>query len=180
MDDIKANRQNAFLWAIFHNDLPKVKSLYDKKYIDLAAKNDGLEEALDKGYLDIVKYLVEKGAEFKDKNKSLIRAAYTGDLDLVKYLIKNGASVRSNDNKALELAIAFEKTDVINYFFNTTYLEDMNKLRKKCGDDFTEECLIEYNNTGTLDAQYKITKDFIKNIKNYFNMSGGKRLSKKY
>ena len=48
MDDIKVNRQNAFLWAIYYNDLEKVKSLYDKKYIDIATKNDGLEEALDR------------------------------------------------------------------------------------------------------------------------------------
>ena len=173
MDDIKVNRQNAFLWAIFYNDLEKVKSLYDKKYIDIATKNDGLEEALDRGYLNIVKFLIEKDAEFKDINKSFIRAAYTGNLDLLKYLKEHGASARRYDNKALELAISHGKTDVINYLFNTVYSEDLNKLRKECGDNFEEECLIEYNNRGTLDAKYKINKDFINYVRNYFNMSGG-------
>lgn len=53
------------------------------------------------GSLDIVKYLLEKGAAINDTNmdcqKALMRASYDGHSDVVKYLIDKGASINAKD-----------------------------------------------------------------------------------
>ena len=54
------------------------------KYVDI---HDALRWAAARGHLDIVKYLVSKGANMHDCHKTTLRgAASNGHLDIVKYL----------------------------------------------------------------------------------------------
>jgi ankyrin repeat protein len=54
----------------------------------------GLETASCYGYLDIVEYLMEKGADVHAYNDAALRySAVNGHLDVVKYLVKNGANI---------------------------------------------------------------------------------------
>ena len=53
------------------------------------------------GHLEIVKYLVENGANINEKNKDgdtpLICASINGHLEIVKYLCQNGDNVNEKD-----------------------------------------------------------------------------------
>ena len=66
------------------------------------------------GHIDIVKYLVEKGAKInlQDNNgyTALILAAYWGEIDKVRYLVKQGADINIQDETGkTALAIAEER-----------------------------------------------------------------------
>jgi ankyrin repeat protein len=68
------------------------------------------------GYFDIVKYLVDKGANIHayDEN-SLILASDGGHLDVVKYLVDNGADVNAGYGDALIYASRNGHLDVVKY-----------------------------------------------------------------
>ena len=92
------------------NDIKFVKELlkngkYCKKY-----KNDALICTIEKGYLEIVKCLIENGAEEKDT--ALICASKNGYLEIIKYLLAQGANKK---NEALKEAIKNNKLDIIDY-----------------------------------------------------------------
>ena len=62
--------------------------------------NTALTKAIEKGNLEIVKYLVENGADIKDNdsNTALTVASRNGNLEVVKYLVENGADINDKDN----------------------------------------------------------------------------------
>lgn len=73
-----------------------------------------------KGYLNIVKILIENGADInmKTNTNALIAAAGFGYLDIVKYLVDHGADVNSeldNGETASKRASTFGETEVVNY-----------------------------------------------------------------
>ena len=74
------------------------------------------------GYLPIVQYLIEKGAniEAKDENQwtPLHIACFKGFLPIVQYLIEKGANIEAKDrdqNTPLHIASSYGKTDVVKY-----------------------------------------------------------------
>ena len=67
------------------------------------------------GKLDIVKYLVEHGANIHSLNDGLNWASYYGKLEVVKYLLENGADVRFKDDFALRFASNFGYLEVVKY-----------------------------------------------------------------
>ena len=86
------------------------------------------------GYLDIVKYLVEQGADINLKNKNghtaLILTAKAGHLNTVQYLVEQGADIeiRNDDGlNAFEIAIVEKKWDVVKYFLEINTNEVQQK-----------------------------------------------------
>lgn len=90
--------------VIFTDALRNGKTQVVKKYLDngSATANEksfawsALQMAADKGHLEVVKLLVEKGAEIDyrhpvNKMTALHLAAYSGHDDVVKYLLSKGA-----------------------------------------------------------------------------------------
>jgi ankyrin repeat protein len=74
------------------------------------------------GKLDVVKYLVEQGADVDAKTvvgwTVLHDAAYSGTLDIVKYLVEQGANVDAKNNVGwtpLHAAASSGKLDVVKY-----------------------------------------------------------------
>jgi ankyrin repeat protein len=61
-----------------------------------------LHHACKSGNRDVVKYLIEKGADVKakawDNSTPLHIACESGNLDLVKYLVEHGADVKAKDD----------------------------------------------------------------------------------
>ena len=51
-----------------------------------------------KGHVEVVKYLVEQGANIHTLNdRVLFAAAWNGKWDIVKYLISQGANINADD-----------------------------------------------------------------------------------
>ena len=68
------------------------------------------------GHLDMVKYLVSKGADVRARfDFALQCTAFNGHLDIVKYLVENGADVRACDDFALRWAAANRHWDIVKY-----------------------------------------------------------------
>ena len=68
------------------------------------------------GHLDIVKYLIDNGANLHDENDCALRfSAEHGHLSIVKYLIENGADIHANDDYALKLSAQCGYLNVVEY-----------------------------------------------------------------
>jgi ankyrin repeat protein len=68
------------------------------------------------GHLEVVKYLVEKGADFRYNENDAVRcASMFGHLEVVKYLIEMGADFRACDNQAVRWASENGHLEVIKY-----------------------------------------------------------------
>ena len=79
-------------------------------------KESCLKWAVKKGYLDVVKYLVEQNANIHAQDNYALRwAATKGHLDVVKYLVESGANVSALNNYALENAALNRHLDVVEY-----------------------------------------------------------------
>ena len=90
---------------------------------DIVGNNDySLRFSSLHGYLDVVEYLIEHGADVNatgDKanidslgDDALTHASECGHLDIVKYLIKHGANVNNN---ALRSASENGHSDIVEY-----------------------------------------------------------------
>ncbi len=94
--------------------------LYLEKIIgnlDKRSKNELLFIAAEKGYLDIVKYLLRQGANINaDEDNALNNAAENGHLDVVEFLVENGAHIGAEQYSAVESAALQGHFDVVKYF----------------------------------------------------------------
>ena len=82
-----------------------------------------LNQAASERKLEVVKCLVENGAEIESKDWSgrtpLHQAAFNGDLDIVKYLVENGAKIETRDDQnetPFGLSVNRNHIKVMNYF----------------------------------------------------------------
>ncbi len=83
------NKNDLLEYAAGYGNLELVKYLIENGANVNADENEALRRAAEKGNLEILKYLVENGANISDL--ALIRAAIYGQLEIVKYLVENGA-----------------------------------------------------------------------------------------
>lgn len=135
---ITFSQQSDIFQAIENNDLPGVKVAIQKDIknlefvLDHGDKNTPLLMAGEKGNLEIVKYLIEKGAKINaqnaDGNTALHLAARRDHFPIVKYLIKNGIDVNAK-NRGGSIAVQgaiWWKSDytLIEYLFNKGEIVD--------------------------------------------------------
>jgi len=100
--------------------ISKIEELYNRTTIadeDITVDNNyAIRWASDKGYLEVVKYLVKKGADVTARNNCALRwASDKGYLEVVKYLVKKGADVTARDNCALRWASNNGYLEVVKY-----------------------------------------------------------------
>lgn len=102
------------LTAIRINDLDIVKYFTERKvFID-----DGISlfYSAKNGYFDILKYLIENGADVHASNNVALRwASCKGHLEIVKYLVEKGANIHAEDNYALRYATQKQHLNIVNY-----------------------------------------------------------------
>lgn len=88
----------------------------DKSRFGVRGNNIALTNAALMGHLDIVKYLIEHGANIHAHNDRAIQLASNyGKLDVVKYLVEHGANVCVNDNYAVKWAAHSGHLSVVQY-----------------------------------------------------------------
>ena len=79
--------------ACTNGNLERVKEL-----ISVKVQNRALKLVAEYGHLDIVKYLIERGADIHTCDDYSLRiASCCGHLKVVQYLIENGADIHAND-----------------------------------------------------------------------------------
>jgi ankyrin repeat protein len=110
--DVNLNNNFAIRAASFNGHLEVVKYLVDNG----ADVNGGIESASKNGQFEILKYLVENGADVNhDGGWIIVEASMNGHLEVVKYLVENGADVTLNDNRAIKNASELGKMEVVKY-----------------------------------------------------------------
>ena len=91
-----------------------VKYALDNKFSEDI--NGALKIAANGGHLDVVKYLVERGANIHLQSEfPLTLALINGHAEVVKYLVSKGADVHIHDNYLLKLARERGQKDIMNY-----------------------------------------------------------------
>ncbi len=128
----------AFINAARRGNLEQVKSFLEQlkkegkdiNDIKVNANNSHCEtsaliEASYYGHLEVVKFLVENGANVNNnvaysagnskKDTALISASANGHLEVVKYLVENGASVNNGPHNALAMAAEEGHLAVVRY-----------------------------------------------------------------
>lgn len=98
--DVKAKTRNGrspLLLAYENDNFDVAEHLIEKGAHDVSTKDWSLQGALEKCHLNLVNYLIEKGADVNKKdndgNTPLHCAAKKGNIEVVKYLIGKGARV---------------------------------------------------------------------------------------
>ena len=76
---------------------------------------DALKEASAAGQLNMVKYLVEHGADVHYNHMAFMGAIDNGNIDVVRYLVEKGADVHVYGNAALKSAIRNQHQDTVDY-----------------------------------------------------------------
>lgn len=100
--DIHKDNNVAFKVACLHGHLDVVQFLVEK---GARINANALQLPSIMGYLKIVRYLVEKGADIRANNDwALQKSCYYGRLEVVRYLVENGANIHVHDNFPLHCA----------------------------------------------------------------------------
>lgn len=116
---------NDFIRAVKTDNLDNVKIFLNSySYYASQINSDLLFQAVRYANFDIIKYLIEKGAEIHDeeeysRDSILTEAAHYGNLNVVKYLIENGAGKNYLKElmyvQAINKAFNFERLNIIKY-----------------------------------------------------------------
>ena len=94
------------------------------------------------GRLEIIKYLVDNGADIHANDEyDLRRAAANGRLEVVKYLVDNGADIHANDDGALRWAAENGRLEVVKYLIDNG--ADIH-ARGDCALNFAAKNVREY------------------------------------
>jgi len=105
------SRNNSLLDICILGETEAVKSLLEQGEYNNNILCYAVQIASNHNYLDLVKLLVEKGADNNDY--SLISASEKGYLEIVEFLLDNGADIHANDDEALHLAYKNNHTEII-------------------------------------------------------------------
>ena len=85
---------------------------------------------MESGYLEVVKYLLEQGADLHAQNDWAFQwAARNGRLEVVEYLVKHGANLHVDDDYALRWAAENGHLEMVKYLLEQG--ADSNLITKK-------------------------------------------------
>ena len=89
--------------------------------------DDALRQASRNGHLEIVKYLIENGANIHAENDYALRwASNEGHLEVVKYLIKKGTDVHAENDHALRWASGKGHLEIVKFLIENHETINMN------------------------------------------------------
>ena len=142
--EIKNEIKQDYLYEVFELDLDKIKYLVEEIKINtnylltqtVAIDIDDLRmDITDEDLINIIKYLVEKGAnvnyEDEDGNSLLLRAILNDRFNIVKYLVENGAVITETEINEME--------DKIEENYGTELTEGEEKILRYLKKKFAEQ-----------------------------------------
>ncbi|KAL7299255.1 myotrophin-like [Trichogramma pretiosum] len=107
------------VWGIKNGDLDQVRDIIEKKNIDVNQTIDGrtpLHYAADYGQSEVVRYLLDKGADANATDKhgitTLLAAIWEGHTNCVRLLLEKGASATGKTPDGSSYLDAAEKDDI--------------------------------------------------------------------
>lgn len=108
-----------FLWSLKNGDLEQVKDCVEQKGLDVNASIDGrppLHYAADYGQADVLRYLIDKGADVNAKDKygisALLAAIWEGHTACVKLMVEKGACKEGHTPEGQTYLEAAEKQEI--------------------------------------------------------------------
>ncbi|XP_043246498.1 myotrophin-like [Amphibalanus amphitrite] len=110
---------SGLVWSIKNGDIEQVKEAVESKKVDLNAPIDGrspIHYAADYGQLEVLKYLLSKGADLNVLDKhgisAILAAIWEGHTDCVKLMLEKGASKSGKTPDGTSYIDAAEKADI--------------------------------------------------------------------
>ena len=111
--DIHVNNNEPLKVAVKNGHFNIIKFLVEN---GANVQDDVLGSAIWGGNLDIVKYLVNHGADVHERNDlTLAWASSSGNLNIVKYLLDHGVDIHANDDMAISWASSQGHLNVVKY-----------------------------------------------------------------
>ena len=107
--------EQELIGAAMDGHLDVVKSLVEQGANLHAENEEALTSASANGHFDVVKYLVEHGADFHVNDEALGLAASYGRLDVVKYLIEQGADLHVLNENPLKWSSWHGHLEIVKY-----------------------------------------------------------------
>jgi ankyrin repeat protein len=117
--DIHVNNEMPLHVACYNMHMNVVTHILQDPNTDIDAKNgQALIIACEKGYLEMVEYLVKCGSNIRiDEESPLIGAATYGHLHIVQYLVRHGADIYASHGLVLFQAISNGFFDIVRFVF---------------------------------------------------------------
>ncbi len=121
--------------------------------------NDSFKSACRNDHLNVVKYLVEKGADIHVNNEIALRnAIYYGNIDVIKFLVENGANIHILNNQPLVDSCSDGYLVVVKYLIEkgaNIHSNDDEPLRRASNDGHLD--VVKYL-ISNMDPQYVMDK----------------------
>lgn len=109
------NKEMELVKQTIIGDVEKVKQLI-KEVDNRESRYEAFIEAIQKGNIEIVKILIEEGAEiFRNENEPFREASLYSQLEVMKILIEEGADVHARRDDALKTAFLNEDKKTIEF-----------------------------------------------------------------
>ncbi|XP_064482456.1 myotrophin-like [Ornithodoros turicata] len=110
---------SGFLWSVKIGDLEQVKDCLEHKGIDVNEAIDGrppLHHAADYGQTEVVRFLIDSGADVNAKDKygisALLAAIWEGHTACVKLMLEKGAHKDGTTPEGVSYMEAAEKPEI--------------------------------------------------------------------
>ncbi len=114
--ELGAKGNNVALKLASRNGHLEVVKYIIEQGADIHIDDDEALKLASRGHLDVVKYLLEQGADIHiDDDFPLIEASAYGYLEVVKYLVSQGANIHAQDDDAMIIAIIRGHLEIVKY-----------------------------------------------------------------
>ncbi|AGD93071.1 putative ankyrin repeat protein [Megavirus lba] len=131
------------------------------------------------GHLDLAKYFINKGANFrKHKDCAMRLAAKNGHLDLVKYFVEKGANITAKNNYVLKKASKYGHLHIIKYLYSIhIYLHSDDNYAYRIATKYNHLNIIKYLNLDSYLIPWWIKKDSLFHFSESGNLEAVKYLA---